>query len=71
MRVFLARVFILSVCVLAVLAEPARGQSPGLTSAPRLVRVTGSFRPARGRAPAPIETMTLSMYGEKTGGLRR
>ena len=33
MRVLLARVSILSVCVLAVSAAPARGQSPTLTSA--------------------------------------
>ena len=32
MRVLLARVSILSVCVLAVSAAPARGQSPTLTS---------------------------------------
>ena len=34
MRVLLARVSILSVCVLAVSAAPARGQSPTLTSVP-------------------------------------
>ena len=32
MRVLLARVSILSVCILAVSAAPARGQSPNLTS---------------------------------------
>ena len=69
MRVLLARLSILSVCVLAVSAEPARGQSPGLTSAPRLVRFTGSFRPADGQPPAPVDTMTLSIYGEETGGV--
>ena len=69
MRVLLARLSTLSVCVLAVSAEPARGQSPDLTSAPRLVRFTGSFRPADGHPPAPVETMTLSIYGEDTGGV--
>ena len=64
----LARVSILSVCVLAVSAVPARGQSPTVTGEPRLVRVTSSFRPADGQPPAPIETMTLSIYGEETGG---
>ena len=68
-RVLLARVSILSVCVFAVAAAPARGQSPTLTSVPRLVRVTSSFRPADGQPPAPVETMTLSIYGEETGGV--
>ena len=68
-RVFLARVFILSVCILAVSAAPARGQSPTLTSLPPFVRVTGSFSPADGKPPAPVETMTLSIYGEATGGV--
>ena len=69
MRVLLARLSILSVCVLAVSAAPARGQSPTLTSAPPLVRVTSSFRPADGQPPAPVETMTLSIYAEETGGV--
>ncbi len=68
MRVLLARAFILLVCVLAVSAAPARGQSPTRTSVPRLLRVTGSFRPADGQ-PEPVETMTLAIYGEKTGGV--
>ena len=68
-RVFLARVSILSVCILAVSATPARGQSPTLTSVPPFVRVTGSFHPADGQPPAPVETMTLSVYGEATGGV--
>ncbi len=69
MRVLLARVSILSVCVLAVSAAPARGQSTTLTSMPLLMRVTSSFRPADGQPPAPVETMTLSIYGEETGGV--
>ena len=69
MRVCLARVFILSICILAVSAAPARGQSPTLTSLPPFVRVTGSFSPADGKPPAPVETMTLSVYGEATGGV--
>jgi len=68
-RVFLARVFILSICILAVSAKPARGQSPTLTSVPPFVRITGSFSPADGKPPAPVETMTLSVYGEATGGV--
>ena len=48
MRVLLARVSILSVCVLAVLAAPARGQSPTLTS------VTPNF-PAVNTGDAPTK----------------
>jgi len=58
----------LSVCVVALSAAPARGQSPTLTSVP-LVLVTSSFHPADGQPPAPVETMTLSIYREKTGGV--
>ena len=33
------------------------------------MRVTSSFHPADGQPPAPVETMTLSIYGEETGGV--
>ena len=71
MRVRVARVSILMVCIFAASTNPLRGQSPGLmTSAPRLVSFTGSFLPADGKPPAPVETMTLSVYGDATGGRR-
>ncbi len=68
MRLLLVRVSIFSICVLAVSSVPASAQSPTLTSVPRLVRLTSSFRPADGQPPAPVETMILSIYGEETGG---
>lgn len=68
MRVLLG-VSIWSVFALAVWAAPARSQSTTLTSVPPFVRVTSSFHPADGQPPAPVETMTLSIYGEETGGV--
>jgi hypothetical protein len=51
MNVLLARLSILSVCVLAVAATPAHAQSPTVTSVPRIVRVTSTFHPADGSRP--------------------
>lgn len=34
----------------------------------RLIRINGSLRPADGRPAAAIESLTLSVYGEETGG---
>ncbi len=69
MNVLLARLSILSVFVLAVAAAPARGQSPTVTSVPRILRVTSTFHPADGKPPAAVETMTLSIYAEEIGGV--
>ena len=69
MNVLLARLSILSVCVFAIAATPAHAQSQTATSVPRIVRVTSTFHPADGRPPAAVETMTLSIYAEETGGV--
>ena len=69
MNVLLARLSILSVCVFAIAATPAHAQSPTVTSVPRIVRVTSTFHPADGKPPAAVETMTLSIYAEETGGV--
>ena len=69
MNVLLARLSILSVYVLAIAATPAHAQSPTVTSVPRIVRVTSTFHPADGKPPAAVETMTLSIYAEETGGV--
>jgi endosialidase-like protein len=37
-------------------------------SIPRLITITGVYRPADGRPPAAVETVTLSVYAEETGG---
>jgi len=69
MNVLLARLSILSVYVFAVAATLAHAQSPTVTSVPRIVRVTSTFHPADGKPPAAVETMTLSIYAEETGGV--
>ena len=69
MNVLLARLSILSVYVFAIAATPAHAQSPTVTSVPRIVRVTSTFHPADGKPPAAVETMTLSIYAEETGGV--
>ena len=68
-NVLLARLSILSVYVFAIAATPAHAQSPTVTSVPRIVRVTSTFHPADGKPPAAVETMTLSIYAEETGGV--
>src|SRR5688572_12536190 len=68
MNVLLARVSIWSVCVFAIALTTAHAQSPTVTSVPRIVRVTSTFHPADGKPPAAVETMSLSIYAEETGG---
>jgi hypothetical protein len=69
MNVVLARLSILSVYVFALAVTSAHAQSPTVTSVPRIVRVTSTFHPADGKPPAAVETMTLSIYAEETGGV--
>ena len=48
------------------------GQSPrsALTmSVPRLVNVSGEFRPSDGSAPFSLETVTLRVYSQQSGGV--
>jgi hypothetical protein len=52
-------------------AAPLHAQQtapPTVTEVPRLIRITGSFRPANGLPPAPVEIVTLAIYAEETGG---
>jgi len=37
-------------------------------SVPKLITVTGVFRPADGQAPGAVESVTLSVYAEQQGG---
>ena len=39
-----------------------------IATVPRLVRITNSFHPADGSQPAPIESVTLSIYREECDG---
>jgi endosialidase-like protein len=51
----------------AVLAQSARIDSS--LSVPRLINITGVFRPADGQPPASVETVTLAIYAEQEGGV--
>ena len=53
--------------VLFALSSPARAQSQD-QSVPRLINITGVFRPADGQPPAAVETVTLTIYADEYGG---
>ena len=38
------------------------------TSVPRLINISGTFRPADGQKPGRVEVVTLAIYGDETGG---
>jgi len=38
------------------------------TSVPRLVRVSGTFRPSSGQVVSPVESVTFSVYADEQGG---
>src|SRR3954471_8473900 len=46
----------------------AQSPSPVATSVPRLINVTGSFRPASGQPAPPSAVVTLAIYAEPSGG---
>jgi hypothetical protein len=54
---------------LLVCATSAHGQAVTQSAAvPRLVTLSGTFRPADGRRAAPVETVTLAIYADQVGG---
>jgi hypothetical protein len=70
MRVFtaaLALIIIAPVSPANFLAPSPQSTLPPSTSVPRLINITGVFRPADGGQPAPVETVTLAVYAEETG----
>jgi trimeric autotransporter adhesin len=42
--------------------------TPAVTAVPRLVRISNTFHPANGMPAAPVESVTLFVYREETGG---
>ena len=69
MRHAALRVCLALLCLVVVRSASAQSSSPGATtSVPRIVRVTGVFVPANGMPPAPVETITLAIYGDESGG---
>ena len=68
MHLVTARASIGLLCLLSATALHAQ-QTPSSTgTVPRLVRVSSSFSPANGLPAAPVETVTLAIYAEETGG---
>ena len=66
----IASAFSAAVLVLLVSQATASAQSaqdPSV-SVPRLIHITGAFRPADGQPPASVETVTLSVYADAEGG---
>jgi hypothetical protein len=56
-------------CLLSATALYAQqASSSAVTAVPRLVRVTGTFVPVGGTPAASVETVTLAIYAEETGG---
>jgi Chaperone of endosialidase len=43
-------------------------QPPARTAVPRVIAITGVFQPADGQPPRAVETATLALYAEPTGG---
>src|SRR3954463_12307542 len=53
---------------LAGFAQSAQSESPA--SVPRLINITGGFRPADGQPPAAVETVTLAIYADAEAARR-
>jgi hypothetical protein len=67
----MTRVVICATLALVIGAPSLRAQqsaAPATSAVPRLIRVTGSFRPADGRPTAPTEQITFAVYADETGG---
>jgi hypothetical protein len=56
--------------ILLVLLSPiaASAQSTSSSSVPRLISITGVFRPTDGQPAGPVATVTLSIYADPQGG---
>ncbi len=52
----------------ALHAQSAQGSGTVVTAVPRLVWFSAAFRPADGSPTAPVESVTLSVYHDETGG---
>ena len=66
------QVFVASAVFVLLFLSPTRGvaqsSQDASLSVPRLITITGVYRPADGKPPAAIETVTLSVYADAEGG---
>src|SRR4051794_10116090 len=44
-------------------------QTQSSSQAPRVIRISNTFRPANGLTASPVESVTLSVYREEQGGV--
>src|ERR1700691_5514080 len=52
----------------ATMGYAQQSQPTATATVPKLVRFSGSFRPANGMPAQPVESVTLSVYSDQTGG---
>ena len=65
----LAAIVVVLASPVALIAQSAQSaQSPTSTSVPRLINISGTFRPADGQKPARVEVVTLAIYTDEIGG---
>jgi len=60
--------FRMSLCLLLVSAGVAAAQSAPDQAVPRLINISGVYRPADGQPAGPVATVTLSIYADQQGG---
>jgi hypothetical protein len=58
---------VLTFIVVVLFSLVSFAQEPS-ASVPRLINITGVFRPADGQPPAAVETVTLAIYADSQGG---
>jgi len=58
---------VLTFIIVALFSFVTFAQEPSV-SVPRLINITGAFRPADGQPPAAVETVTLAIYADEQGG---
>ena len=68
MRQLSAMSLLLVVVVSASAISAQSSQSASSQSVPRLINVSGVFRPANGQPASAVETVTLSIYADSEGG---
>ena len=66
MRVFTAALGLVIVSLISPASFLAQSPQTPSTSVPRLINITGVFRPADGGPSAPVETVTLAIYAEES-----
>ena len=68
MRYLKAVLVVMLLLLLSASVSSAQSVQQPTPSVPRLITITGAFRPADGQPPAPSETVTLAIYADPQGG---